>query len=241
MLRYLPGIILLQLATFGVGLTVGRPDDIKIWLIALFAMIILGTFAAFWFVSLARSETKDAVNKVKLELQEEANKDKLALQEEVNKTKLDFAKERENLHVRAEKAKTKLVEKTQKQIASDYKKTQGRANLKVGAAFAVTVGAGILMLVIELLTFGLMTLTTAGGALGGYLVRARKAHKELASQLPDNDKNVIKVLEKDDIQLVNKDVVNEKTVTSAEVVIKNPRKFKLQKPERLKRNKQIEE
>jgi len=240
MLRYLPGIILLQLATFGIGLLIGRPDDIKIWLIALFAMVVLGVFAAFWFVSLAKTETKDAINTVKFELQEEANKDKLALQEEVNKTKLDFAKERENLHVRAEKSKTKLVEKTQKQIASEYKKTQGRANLKVGAAFAATVGAGILMLVIELLTFGLMTLTTAGGALGGYLVRARKAHKELATQVSGNDKNVIKVLEKDDIQVVDKDVANEIATTSAEVVIKNPRKFKLQKPNILKRNKQVE-
>ena len=208
MLRYLPGILLLQLATFGIGLIIGRPDEIKILLIALFALLLLGVFAAFWFVSLSRSETKDAVNKVKLELQDVANKAKLAQQDEVNKTKLDFAREREDLHVKAEKAKTKLVEKTQKQIASDYKKTQGRANLKVGVAFAATVGAGVLMLVIELLTFGLMTLTTAGGALGGYLVRARKAHKEINSRLSSDGKNVVKVLDKETIRVVSKDNKN---------------------------------
>ena len=236
MLRYLPGILLLQLATFGIGLLIGRPDDIKIWLIALLAMVLLAVFAAFWFVSLARSETKDAVNKVKLELQEEANKAKTALQEEVNKTKLDFAKERENLHVSAEKAKTKLVEKTQKQIASEYKKTQGRANLKVGAAFAVTVAAGILMLVIELLTFGLMTLTTAGGALGGYLVRARKAHKDLSLKLPIDNDSAVKVLDKDIIQVISKDSVTNPASISDEVVIKNPKKFKLPTANLLKRD-----
>lgn len=240
MLRFLPGILLLQLATFGIGLIIGRPDDIKIWLIALVALVLLAVFAAFWFVSLARSETKDAVNKVKFELQEEANKARLAQQDEVNKTKLDFAKERENLHVSAEKAKTKLVEKTQKQIASDYKKTQGWANLKVGIAFAATVGAGILMLVIELLTFGLMTLTTAGGALGGYLVRARKAHKELGAKLPKDDNSVVKVLDKDTIQVVSKDSANVSRGLSDEVVIKSPKKFKLPTPGILKRDKSVE-
>ena len=222
MLRYLPGILLLQLATFGIGLIVGRPEEIKIWLIALFALVILGVFAAFWFVSLSRGETKDAVNKVKFELQEETNKTKLELQEAVNKTKLDFAKERETLHIRAEKAKTKLVEKTQKQIASDYKKTQGRANLKVGAAFATTVAAGVLMLFIELLTFGLMTLTTAGGALGGYLARARKAHKEINARVSVEDKSVVKVLEKDASYVVNQDSLNNSDNSSVDVVIKNP-------------------
>lgn len=205
MLRYLPGILLLQLATFGIGLIIGRPDNIKILLIALFALLLLGVFGAFWFVSLSRGETKDAVNQVKFELQEEANKTRLELQETVNKTKLDFAREREDLHVRAEKEKTKLVEKTQKQIASEYKKTQGRANLKVGAAFAATVATGVLMLVIELLTFGLMTLTTAGGALGGYLFRTQKVRKEIRTKLPHEDKNLVQVLGKETIRVVSKD------------------------------------
>lgn len=237
MLRFLPGILLLQLATFGISLIIGRPDDIKIWLIALFAMVLLGLFAAFWLVSISRGETKDAVNKVKFELQEEANKTKLEMQEEVNKTKLDFAQEREHIHLRAEKAKSRLVEKTQKQIASEYKKTQGRANLKVSAAFAITVAAGVLMLFIELLTFGLMTLTTAGGALGGYLVRARKAHKELSAQLPQQDTSLVKVLDKDDVHVVEADDQNSEL---GKVVIETPKKFTLSKPDILKRNKQTE-
>jgi len=136
MLRYLPGLLLLQLATFGIGLIIGRPEELKIWLIALFAIVLLGVFAAFWFVSLSRSETKDAVNKVKFELQEEANKTKLELQEEVNKTKLDFAKERETLHVRAvaieDKSIVKVLEKDSAHIVShDSQKNSDSSPIEV--------------------------------------------------------------------------------------------------------------
>ena len=161
MLRYLPGILLLQLATLGICLFIPQPIEGKAWIAVLLPIFLLGVFVALWFASIAKNNTQAAVNKAKLA----------------------FAKERESIQVKAERAKTKLVDKTHKQIASESRKTHGRANLKVGAAFAVTVGAGILMLVIELLTFGLMTLTTAGGALGGYLVRAKKAHRELEAQV----------------------------------------------------------
>ena len=160
MLRFLPGILLLQLATLGICLFVPQPIEGKAWIAVLLPIFLLGIVVALWFASVAKNTTQEAVNKAKL----------------------GFAKERESIQVKAEKAKTRLIDKTHKQIASESRKTQGRANLKVGAAFAVTVGAGILMLVIEMLTFGLMTLTTAGGALGGYLVRAKKAHQQLEAQ-----------------------------------------------------------
>ena len=160
MLRFLPGILLLQLATLGICLFVPQPIEGKAWIAVLLPIALLGIFVALWFASVAKNTTQEAVNKAKLA----------------------FAKERENIQVKAEKAKSKLIDKTHKQIASESRRTQRGANLKVGAAFAATVGAGILMLVIEMLTFGLMTLTTAGGALGGYLVRAKKAHRELAAQ-----------------------------------------------------------
>ncbi|RVU82824.1 hypothetical protein EOL70_19980 [Leucothrix sargassi] len=162
MLRYLAGILLLQCATAAIIWFMPEPITPKILIGMGLAMTLLGVFLALWFASLDRSATQNAVNKAKL----------------------DFAKEREQYHVKAERAKTRLVEKTQKQIANEARKTHGKANLKVGAAFAAAVGAGILMLIIELLTFGLMTLTTAAGAMGGYLVRAKKAHREMSDRLP---------------------------------------------------------
>jgi len=160
MLRYLPGILLLQVATVGICWLVPQPLEGGAWLAVMLPIVVLGIFVAFWFAAIARNKTQEALSKATLE----------------------FAKERENIQVKAERAKTRLVEKTQKQIANEARRTHSKANFKVGATFAAAVGAGILMLVIEMLTFGLMTLTTAGGALGGYLVRAKKAHRELADQ-----------------------------------------------------------
>ena len=170
MLRYLPGILLLQCATAAVVWFMPQSIDFRVWIGIALAVLLLGVFTSLWFTSLDKSTTQDAVNKAKL----------------------NFAKEREQYQVKAERAKTKLVEKTQKQIASEARKTQGKANLKVGGAFIAAIGAGILMLIIELLTFGLMTLTTAAGAMGGYLLRAKKAHREMNDRLPQ----VIDVTEK---------------------------------------------
>lgn len=161
MLRYLPGILLLQLATVGITLLLEAPNDAKTWLILLIPVLLLGVFSAFWFASISKNKTQD----------------------EITKVSLSFAKERESLRVNAERAKTRLVEKTHKQIASEARKTHGKANFKVGAAFAAAVGAGVVMIAIEVMTLGLMTLTTAGGALGGYIARARKENNELAEKI----------------------------------------------------------
>ena len=161
MLRYLPGILLLQLATVGITLLLDTPNDAKTWLILLFPVLLIGIFSALWFSSISKIKTQD----------------------EITKVSLSFAKERERLRVNAEKANTRLVEKTHKQIANEARKTHGKANFKVGAAFAAAVGAGVVMIAIEVMTLGLMTLTTAGGALGGYIARARKENQDLAEKL----------------------------------------------------------
>jgi hypothetical protein len=53
-------------------------------------------------------------------------------------------------------------------------RAHAKANFKVGLAVTGAVGAGIIMLFTELLTMGLLTLSTAGGALVGYGARARQ-------------------------------------------------------------------
>ncbi|PWQ92750.1 hypothetical protein [Leucothrix pacifica] len=205
MLRFLPGVLLLQLATLGICLFIPQPIEGKAWIAVLLPIVLLGIFVALWFGSVAKNSTQEAVNK----------------------TKLAFAKERENIHVKAEKAKSKLIDKTHKQIASESRKTHRGANLKVGLAFAATVGAGILMLVIELLTFGLMTITTAGGALGGYLVRAKKAHRELEA-LANQSAPLIEVSD------IKPDSQSDDTSTADTPIIPS-KGFKLPKPSILKR------
>jgi len=92
---------------------------------------------------------------------------------------MSHAQEREKIQINAERAKTRLVKKTQQQISKESKIAHGKANFKVGAALAGVMGLGALMLLTQFLTIGIFTLTTAGGVLGGYLYRGRKDKQDL--------------------------------------------------------------
>ncbi len=152
MLRFLPGIILIQLAT--VALVFLAPDNLQgaAWLRLLIPILVVGFFAAFWFAAIAKHKSKDDVAMLKAE----------------------HAREREKIQINAERAKTRIVKKTQQQISRETKIAHGKANFKVGVALAGVMGLGALMLLTQFLTLGVFTLTTAGGALGGYLYRRRK-------------------------------------------------------------------
>ncbi len=152
MLRFFFGIIAIQIATVLVVML--APDGLQgLGLLRLAVPILLmGVFSAFWFNSIAQHKSKD----------------------EVSKLKQKHSKERERIQMNAERAKTRMVKKTQQQIAREAKITHGKANFKVGATLAGAMGFGALMLLTEMLTLGIMTITTAGGALGGYLYRVRK-------------------------------------------------------------------
>ncbi len=156
MLKFLFGIIIVQLAT--VALVLLAPDDLQgvAWLRLLIPLLVVGFFAAFWFDSIAKHKSKDELFQIKVE----------------------HAREREKIQISAERAKTRLVKKTQQQISREAKITHSKANFKVGAAFAGAIGAGALMLLTELLTLGMLTISTAGGALGGYIMRVRKEDKK---------------------------------------------------------------
>ena len=156
MIRFLIGIIVIQIAT--VALVMLAPDDLQgiAWLRLLVPLLVVAVFSAFWFTSIASHKSKD----------------------ELFNLKTRHAKEREKLQVNAERAKTRMMKKTQQQIAKEAKLTHGKANFKVGATLAGAMGFGALMLLTEMLTLGIMTITTAGGALGGYLYRGNKDKKK---------------------------------------------------------------
>lgn len=164
MLKFFFGIIIVQIAT--VILVMLAPDDLQgvAWLRLLIPLLVVGFFAAFWFGSMAKHKNKD----------------------ELSQAKAVHAREREKIQINAERAKTRMVKKTQQQIAREAKITHSKANFKVGAAFAGAIGAGALMLLTELLTLGMLTISTAGGALGGYILRARKGDKKMLESSEDN-------------------------------------------------------
>lgn len=152
--RYLPGIFVVQLVTailLWVNLD-AAPRDLAIQFGIPALLICLVT--ALWFASISRADSERANAKIRLE----------------------HARDREKLHVNAEKTKAKIIEKTHKEIRKQEKRIGRKASLKVSLAFFGAIVAGIVMLITELVTFGLMTIMTTAGGLGGYLLRARQSY-----------------------------------------------------------------
>lgn len=164
MFRFLPSVIVLQLVL--AAMTYGAiSSQHPLGMAAVGAFIIISSILfAIWLKSLAELHSKD----------------------QLARHKDAFAREREEIRVKAEKEKLKVVKDTQKQFTKDTNRANAKANFKVGAAVAGAVGVGALLVVSQMVTLGLLTLTTAGGGLAGYLVRTRQEKKMLAST--DNPK-----------------------------------------------------
>ncbi|MCK5919265.1 MAG: hypothetical protein KAG34_12630, partial [Cocleimonas sp.] len=196
MFRFMIGIFLVQAVT--VVLIFLSPDlEGYAWLRLAFPVVMVGVFASFWFQSMAKDKSKDQLANLKDEYVKEKTQREDSYLAEKATLNDKHLKEKAKIQINAERAKTKLVKQTQKQIAREAKVTHGKANFKVGATFAAAIGAGALMLLIELFTFGLMTLTTAGGAMGGYYLRAKKESKGEA------------LLRKEQLKVISADKVGE--------------------------------
>lgn len=152
MLRYLPGIVLVQVATVALALAALKTDDRQLWIAIACLALIINLVTAFWFGSITSHLKKDAVAKAREQ----------------------FSQEREKLRVNAERQKSKLLKQTHAQMTKATNRAHARANFKVGAAFAGIIGAGALMMFTQFMTLGILTLATGGGALAGYLTRLRQ-------------------------------------------------------------------
>ncbi|MDO6460627.1 hypothetical protein Q4485_07960 [Granulosicoccaceae sp. 1_MG-2023] len=165
MIRFLPGLIILQLL---VALTTwGAIQSGQLMALTAVGVLILvsSVFFALWLKSQVQLHSKD----------------------EIAKHREKFAREREELRVKAEREKMKVVKDTQKQFTKESSRANAKANFKVGAAVAGAIGVGSVLVVSQMVTLGLLTLTTAGGGIAGYLVRARQDKKLLAGPGDDAD------------------------------------------------------
>ena len=165
MLKFIPGILLLQVIT--IALVLFAPADLGNWgwLRLAIPVLIAGFLTAFWFGSIAAHRRKD----------------------EISRLKEYHAKERETIRVNAERAKTKLVKQTQCKTLQEVRRSSTRANVKIGLAFAGAAGLGGLLILTQFMSLGLLTLTTVGGALGGYILRIRQEKSKLNLQLKGQD------------------------------------------------------
>jgi hypothetical protein len=163
MFRFFPSVLALQLVLAAtVAGALYSKEPIAYAAIGVF-VILTSVLFSIWLRSISELQGKD----------------------EIARHKDAFAKEREEILVSAEKEKLKVVKASQKQFNKDTSRANAKANFKVGAAVAAAVGIGAVLVISQLVTLGLLTLTTAGGGLAGYLMRARQ-DREL---LPPSKKN----------------------------------------------------
>ena len=157
MLKFIPGILLLQGITIGIILFV--PADLENWgwLRLTIPVLIAGFLTAFWFGSIAAHQRKD----------------------EISRLKEYHAKERESIRVNAERTKSKLVKQAQRKTIREVQRSSTRANIKIGLAFAGVTSMGGLLLLTQYKSLGLLILTAAGAALGGYVLRLQQERGKL--------------------------------------------------------------
>jgi len=152
MLKFIPGILLLQAITIALVL-IGPADPASWrWVRLAVPILIAGILTAFWFGSIAGRQRKD----------------------EINRLREDHAKERETIRLNAERAKTKMVKQAQRQTLQEVRRSSRRANIKIGLAFAGLAGLGGLLVMTQFMSLGLLTLAFVGGATGGYILRIRQ-------------------------------------------------------------------
>ena len=169
-LKFLIGILLLQVITaLLIYISPINFEDGMSLLRLVIPLFFVALVVAFWFSSLSLHLRKDSEHKMKD----------------------NFAKEREDIRVKAERAKTRIVKQAQKDIAKEATKTHAKANFKVGAAFAGVMGVGALFVFAQMVTAGLLTMTAAGGAIGGYYWRGKRIEGQRLKELEVIDTKVI--------------------------------------------------
>ncbi len=169
LLKFFLGIILVQLIT-GILILVSPTEFTLTGVLRLaLPLIFISLTVAFWFTSLSANFRKESEAKIQNA----------------------FAKEKEKIKVNAEKEKIKVVKEAQQNIAREAKMTYAKANFKVGAAFAGTLAVGALFVFAQMMTVGLLTLTAAGGAAGGYFYRGKRLENKRNEELPIIDVKVI--------------------------------------------------
>jgi ABC-type multidrug transport system fused ATPase/permease subunit len=184
--KFFPAIILIQLITAMMVMTAlnWSADYQLLAVIALFAVIV-AVLAAFWIAHIALEMVRDERQKIYQQHAQEreqmlvtAEQEKADIVAEKSQLQQNHAREREQILLDAERAKAAMVEENYQKMEEAVRKAHSKANLKVGAAFALTAAAGGVMLFSQLLTVGIMVLVASSSGLAGYLARAR--HERLS-------------------------------------------------------------
>ncbi len=141
--------------------------------------LIIAIVTALWLSTLGRMEAE----RRNAELRESHASEREKLHRKIERTRSEVMQQasadKAQMQERAHAERESLVRQTHKQLMQRERSISRRANIKVGLAFMGVTGLGVLMLITELMTLGLLTITTAGGALGGYVFRWRQSRNAL--------------------------------------------------------------
>ena len=199
MYKFLPGIIFVQLLTCGLVLMAFNWSyDFQLIIVIVAIALISAILAAFWFASIARNIYIDD-QAVLLErhaldresILKESEREKAGVIKEKSQLKEQHARERERILLDAEREKANTIAESYQKIAQESRKAHAKANFKVGAAFALAVGAGGIMIFSQLVTVGAMVLVASGSGLSGYILRARHERISRKKQLAIGERKML--------------------------------------------------
>ena len=181
MLKFLPGILLIQFVTIGLMLMAFNwSQDIQLIIVIIVIGLISAILVAFWFSSVALNFSIDEQAQIvekhvhdREKMIKDAEKVKTDVMIEKSQLQDQHAREREKILLDAEREKSSVVEESYKKIEKESRKAHSRANLKVGLAFTAALGVSGVMIFSQLITVGVMFLVASGSGLSGYVLRAR--------------------------------------------------------------------
>ena len=151
-IKFLLGVFLLQGTTALLVITVQDADlQRNTWLL-LSLGVLIGVIAALWFSAIAS----------------------YACQHSFARASEKFNRQRDRMRRQAEKEKTRELRDGHQQVLRETRRLQNRSALKLGGAMAGIAGLGVLLLLTQFMTLGLLAVSATGGALLGYGVRARQ-------------------------------------------------------------------
>ncbi len=152
-LRFFLAILAIQAATALLVALALRQESFETRLALLAPVAVVALVAALWFSSWM-GQTRRLV---RAQLEER------------------FSRERERLQVKAEREKSRVLEKSRQRLERERSRIRARAGRRTGLAVSGLLLAGGVMMFTQFMTLGLLLVTGTGGAVAGYLLRARQA------------------------------------------------------------------
>lgn len=119
-------------------------------------------FAALWLGSIARRHSAEALIRAEG----------------------DLARERERHKRLTAEERAKAVENARRLVDRETQRVRNRSNVKLYTAFAGAAGLGTLLLLTQFLSLGVLLISSSGGAVAGYLLRARQEIRRRAEIEP---------------------------------------------------------